>query len=80
MLEDLMDDDKIYRTNETLIPNFLRTAINDLMQTKDDVQLITPARHDFKLSKTLQCPIYRKKYQELKMISHPTLIMNPLFE
>jgi hypothetical protein len=40
MLEDLMDDDKIYRTNETLIPNFLRTAINDLMQTKDDVQLI----------------------------------------
>jgi hypothetical protein len=23
MLEDLMDDDKIYRTNETLIPNFL---------------------------------------------------------
>jgi hypothetical protein len=34
MLEDLMDDDKIYRTNETLIPNFLRTAINDLMQTK----------------------------------------------
>jgi RAB protein geranylgeranyltransferase component A len=37
MLEDLMDDDKIYRTNETLIPNFLRTAINDLMQTKDDV-------------------------------------------
>jgi hypothetical protein len=58
MLEDLMDDDKIYRTNETLIPNFLRTAINDLMQTKDDVQLITPA--DFKLSKTLQCPIYKK--------------------
>jgi homoserine O-succinyltransferase len=34
MLEDLMDDDKIYRTNETLIPNFLRTAINDLMKTK----------------------------------------------
>jgi hypothetical protein len=65
MLEDLMDDDKIYRTNETLIPNFLRTAINDLMQTKEDVQLIT-ARHDFKLSKTLQCPIYKKKYQELK--------------
>jgi hypothetical protein len=76
-----MDDDKIYRTNETLIPNFLRTAINDLMQTKDDVQLITPARHDFKLSKTLQCPIYRKKISGIKeMISHPTLIMNPLFE
>jgi hypothetical protein len=35
LLEDLMDDDKI-RTNETLIPNFLRTAINDLMQTKKD--------------------------------------------
>jgi GMP synthase-like glutamine amidotransferase len=34
MLEDLVDDDKIYRTNETLIPNFLRTAINDLMITK----------------------------------------------
>lgn len=34
MLEDLMDDDKIYRTNETLIPNFLKIAINDLMKTK----------------------------------------------
>ena len=34
MLENLMDDDKIYKTNETLIPNFLRTAINDLMKTK----------------------------------------------
>jgi GMP synthase-like glutamine amidotransferase len=34
MLEDLVDDDKIYRTNETLIPNFLRTAINDLIRTK----------------------------------------------
>ncbi|WP_016989355.1 type 1 glutamine amidotransferase [Flavobacterium sp. ACAM 123] len=34
MLEDLMDDDKIYKTNETLIPNFLRAAINDLMKTK----------------------------------------------
>ena len=34
MLEDLMDDDKIYRTNETLIPNFLRMAINDLLKTK----------------------------------------------
>jgi homoserine O-succinyltransferase len=34
MLEDLLDDDKIFRTNETLIPNFLRTAINDLMKTK----------------------------------------------
>ncbi|WPR70771.1 GMP synthase [Flavobacterium sp. NG2] len=34
MLEDLVDDDKIYKTNETLIPNFLRLAINDLMKTK----------------------------------------------
>lgn len=34
MLEDLLDDDKIYRTNEVLIPNFLRMAINDLMTTK----------------------------------------------
>lgn len=34
MLEDLVDDDKVYRTNETLIPNFLKTAINDLMKTK----------------------------------------------
>lgn len=34
MLEDLLDDDKIYQTNETLIPNVLRAAINDLMQTK----------------------------------------------
>ncbi|MCW2120996.1 type 1 glutamine amidotransferase [Flavobacterium sp. 7A] len=34
MLEDLLDDDKIYKTNETLIPNFLRIAINDLIETK----------------------------------------------
>ena len=34
MLEDLVDDDKVYRTNETLIPNFLRSAITDLMKTK----------------------------------------------
>jgi GMP synthase-like glutamine amidotransferase len=34
MLEDLVDDDKIYKTNETLIPNFLRIAINDLMMSK----------------------------------------------
>ena len=34
MLEDLLDDEKIYRTNETMIPNFLRIAINDLIQTK----------------------------------------------
>ena len=31
MLEDLLDDEKIYRTNETLIPNFIRHAIDDLM-------------------------------------------------
>lgn len=34
MLENLVDDDKIYRTNETLIPNFIRIAINDLLKTK----------------------------------------------
>lgn len=34
MLEDLVDDDKIYRTNETLIPNFIRSAITDLMKSK----------------------------------------------
>jgi len=34
MLEDLLDDDKIYRTNENLIPNFIRSAIKDLMNTK----------------------------------------------
>jgi homoserine O-succinyltransferase/O-acetyltransferase len=34
MLEDLLDDDKIYRTNETLIPNFLKIAINDLIKTR----------------------------------------------
>lgn len=34
MLEDLLDDDKIYRTNETMIPNFLRIAINDLMKSR----------------------------------------------
>lgn len=34
MLEDLLDDDKIYKTNETIIPNFLRVAVNDLISTK----------------------------------------------
>lgn len=34
MLEDILDDDKVYRTNETLIPNFLRSAITDLMTSK----------------------------------------------
>jgi len=34
MLEDLVDDQKIYKTNETIIPNFLRIAINDLMKQK----------------------------------------------
>lgn len=34
MLEDLLDEDKIYKTNETVIPNFLRIAINDLMKTR----------------------------------------------
>ena len=34
MLEDLLDEEKIYKTNETIIPNFLRIAINDLMLSK----------------------------------------------
>ncbi|WNM18160.1 type 1 glutamine amidotransferase [Flavobacterium capsici] len=34
MLEDLLDEDKIYKTNETIIPNFLRIAINDLLKHK----------------------------------------------
>jgi homoserine O-succinyltransferase len=34
MLEDLLDEEKIYKTNETIIPNFLRIAINDLMKTR----------------------------------------------
>lgn len=34
MLEALLDEEKIYKTNETLIPNFLRIAINDLMISK----------------------------------------------
>ncbi len=34
MLEDLLDEDKIYKTNETIIPNFLRLAINDLIRKK----------------------------------------------
>ncbi len=32
MLEDLLDEEKIFKTNETIIPNFLRIAINDLMK------------------------------------------------
>ncbi len=34
MLEDLVDDQKIYKTNETIIPNFLRSAINELLKQK----------------------------------------------
>jgi GMP synthase-like glutamine amidotransferase len=34
MLEDLLDEEKIYKTNETIIPNFLRIAINDVMKHK----------------------------------------------
>ena len=37
MLEDLLDENKIYKTNETIIPNFLRIAINDLIKTKEDI-------------------------------------------
>ena len=32
MLEDLLDEDKIYKTNETIIPNFLRNAINETIK------------------------------------------------
>lgn len=34
MLEYLVEEDKIYLTNETIIPNFLRKAINDLLKHK----------------------------------------------
>ena len=34
MLEDIIDDDKIYRTNATIIPNFIRGAINDILKHK----------------------------------------------
>ena len=34
MLEDLLDEDKIFKTNATIIPNFLRIAINELMKYK----------------------------------------------
>jgi homoserine O-succinyltransferase len=34
MLEALLDEEKIYKTNETIIPNFLRIAINDVMKHK----------------------------------------------
>jgi hypothetical protein len=80
MLEDLMDDDKIYRTNETLIPNFLRTAINDLMQTKKMMSIKRQLAMISNYRKLFNAQFTEKKYQELKMISHPTLIMNPLFE
>lgn len=32
MLEYLMDEDKIYKTNETLIPNFLRNALDEVQK------------------------------------------------
>lgn len=34
MLEDIVDDDKIYRTNETMIPNFIKRAITNILCTK----------------------------------------------
>ena len=34
MLEYLVEEDKIYLTNETIVPNFLRIAINDLLKHK----------------------------------------------
>ncbi|WP_354003167.1 type 1 glutamine amidotransferase [Algoriphagus limi] len=40
MLEDLVDEDKIYRTNEELIPNFLRHSINQVRSQKTSKALI----------------------------------------
>jgi hypothetical protein len=34
MLEHLIDEEKIYKTNATIIPNFLRHAINDVMKSR----------------------------------------------
>jgi homoserine O-succinyltransferase/O-acetyltransferase len=34
MLEDLVDENKIYRTNETLIPNFLSNSIRKIRASK----------------------------------------------
>ncbi len=35
MLEHLVDENKIYRTNETLIPNFLKNAISRIRETSE---------------------------------------------
>lgn len=37
MLEHLIDEEKIYKTNETIVPNFIRMAIQDLMKTKKEI-------------------------------------------
>lgn len=34
MLEYLVEEDKIYKTNETIIPNFLKNALNEVMKNK----------------------------------------------
>ena len=34
MIEDLVDDEKIYQNNEKINTNFIRMAINDLMKKK----------------------------------------------
>ena len=34
MLDDIVDEDKIYLTNKTTIPNFVRLAINNILKTK----------------------------------------------
>jgi homoserine O-succinyltransferase/O-acetyltransferase len=39
MLEQLMDEDKIYKTNETLIPNFLRQAIENVSQNLPELAI-----------------------------------------
>ncbi len=37
MLEHLMDEDKIYKTNETMIPNFLRNALENVSQLQQAI-------------------------------------------
>ncbi len=39
MLEYLMDEDKIYKTNETLIPNFLRNAIDKVSHFQPELAI-----------------------------------------
>jgi hypothetical protein len=34
MIEHLVEEDKIYKTNETIIPAFLKNAINEVLKHK----------------------------------------------